>query len=67
MPPSTVGIHGAGVFGNGPDYRLIEGPTVLVHEFKLAELPLARKYIDPVALRHVETFNGIRPGGYYQD
>lgn len=22
---------------------------------------------DPVALRHVEAFNGIRPGGYYQD
>lgn len=22
---------------------------------------------DPVALKHAETFNGIRPGGYYQD
>jgi succinoglycan biosynthesis transport protein ExoP len=22
---------------------------------------------DPVALKHVEAFNGIRPGDYYQD
>src|SRR5262249_45434008 len=22
---------------------------------------------DPVALKHVDAFNGIRPGGYYQD
>jgi len=22
---------------------------------------------DPVALKHVEAFNGVRPGKYYQD